>query len=91
MSGLLLVAFGTSFWILHVWQAHHAGRLLTGVRHGCRVLLDRVLQLTFQPLRDFVAEFSHRNDLLECLKNGDPTEAAHGTRLHLKFLRFHHA
>lgn len=75
MFGFLLLSFGTAAWSLHGWHQHEADRLLADLQRERSKLLEQVLQLTSQSLRNFATDYSNWDEMLAFVHSGDPAWA----------------
>ncbi len=75
LFGLLLLAFGATVLSLRVWYAREADRMLVNLQHERRALLEQVLQLTSQSLRNFATDYSNWDEMLAFVHSGDPAWA----------------
>ena len=76
MFGLMLLAYGATAWALHGWYEREADRMLADLQRERSTLLDQVLQLTSQPLRNFATDYSNWDEMLAFVHSGDPAWAA---------------
>lgn len=75
LFGLLLTAFSGSAWLLHRTQAQEAAVLLSNLREEREQLLDHLLDLHSQSLRNFTTDYSVWSEMVAFVGTGDPSWA----------------
>ncbi len=75
MFGVLLLAFGVSALGLRAWYARQAKQLMVDLQHERRGLLEQVLQLTTQSLRNYATDYSNWDEMLTFVQTDDPAWA----------------
>lgn len=75
MFGLLLLAFGAAAWGLRAWYDREADRMMADLQRERTKLLEQVLQLTSQSLRNFATDYSNWDEMLAFVHSGDPAWA----------------
>ncbi len=91
MFGLLLLAFGTAAWSLHAWYDREADRMFANLERERRTLLEQVLQLTAQSLRNFATDYSNWDEMLTFVRSGDSAWAAINIDASLQTFNLHAA
>jgi signal transduction histidine kinase len=69
---LLVAAFGTTYWILRRAQNREAQQMLVNIRQERVELIGSLLELTGESLKNFAADYSFWDEMLQFVGTGDP-------------------
>lgn len=76
LIGLILTVFGLSIWGLRAAHQAETRTLLAGLQRERSELLNRILDLTGQPLQSFARDYSNWDEMLAYLTKRDPAWAS---------------